>query len=78
MSLQKIKSAIVDKKMRCPSCGQPIQQFEKYTPMLASAYDGPGSSLDDEPSEAAKVTLICGNGSCDWKERTEYWSNYID
>jgi hypothetical protein len=78
MTLQVIKQAIQDKKMSCPTCHKPISKFEKYVDMIDSAYDGPGSGLGADPtSTSSKVTLICGNGSCDWKERTEYWANYI-
>lgn len=78
MSLQVIKQAIADKKMHCPECGKPVSKFEKFVEMLESAYDGPGSGLDVEGGAASKVTLICGNEGCNWKERTEYWANYID
>lgn len=77
MSLQVIKQAIADKKMRCPQCHKAVAKFEKFVEMLESAYDGPGSGLDVE-SSASKVTLICANDGCDWKERTEYWANYIE
>ena len=30
MSLEKIKQAMADKKLRCPTCSEPIQKFEKY------------------------------------------------
>lgn len=78
MSLQKIKDAIAAGKMSCPSCSRPIRQFEKYVDMIESAYDGPGSSLDAESSAGSKVTLICGNDGCSWRERTQYWLNYMD
>lgn len=74
MSLQKIKQAIEDKKMFCPECKGSVQKYEKYADMLASVWDGPGDARME--TEGSKVTLICGN--CDWKERTEYWSNYIE
>ena len=74
MSLQLIKKAIEDQKMRCPECKEPIQKWENYRDMIASVYDGPGDSRLD--TEGSKVTLICG--SCNWKERTEYWSNYLE
>jgi hypothetical protein len=79
MSLDVIKKSIADKKMTCPSCHKPITKWEKYVDMIGSAYDGPGSGLnDDEPSGSSKVTLICGNDACEWKERTEYWRNYLE
>ena len=74
MSLQKIKQAIGDKKMMCPSCGKPVQSFDKYVETTESVWDGAGDSGHE--TAGSKVTLICG--SCDWKERTEYWSNYIE
>lgn len=77
MSQQIIRDAINNKKMRCPSCSQPIQKFEKYVEMADSVWDGAGDSNRTEFA-GAKVTLICGNGSCDWRERTEYWNNYIE
>jgi hypothetical protein len=77
MSLQKIKSFIAENKLVCPTCHKPVRKWEKYVDLMDSAYDGPGSSLDDEPSGASKVTLICGNDGCSWSDRTEYWMNYF-
>ena len=74
MSLQKIKQAIADKKMICPSCNKPVQQYDKYTELTDSVWDGAGDS--NLETSGSKVTLICG--ACDWKERTEYWNNYIE
>jgi hypothetical protein len=74
MSLQVIQSAIADGKMKCPNCGKPVKQFDKFQELTASVWDGAGDSGLE--TAGSKVTLICGN--CDWKERTEYWSNYID
>ncbi len=76
MSLQQIKQAIADRKMICPECRAPIGKFDKYTELTASVWDGAGDS--DLETAGSKVTLICGNASCAWSERTEYWSNYID
>jgi hypothetical protein len=76
MSLQEIKQAIADKKMICPECGKAIGKFEKFVEMISSAYDGPGSGLDGDTA-GSKVTLICDNDGCTWRERTEYWANYI-
>ena len=76
MSLSVIKQAIADQKLLCPSCHKPVSKFEKFVEMISSAYDGPGSGLDGDTA-GSKVTLICGNDSCDWKERTEYWTHYI-
>jgi hypothetical protein len=74
MSQQVIQDAITGGKMKCPNCGKPVKQFDKYTEMTASVWDGAGDSGME--TAGSKVTLICGN--CDWRERTEYWSNYID
>lgn len=78
MSLQVIKDAIATNKMRCPACKGPVQKYEKYVEMVDQIWDGAGDSNRQSESAASKVTLICGNGSCDWKERTEFWSSYID
>lgn len=74
MSQQVIQEAISSKRMKCPNCDKPVQQFEKYTELTASVWDGAGDSGLE--TAGSKVTLICGN--CDWRERTEYWANYID
>ncbi len=76
MSLETIKKAIADEKMICPSCNSPIRKYEKYVDMIADVWDGFGDSRLD--TKGSKVTLVCGNGSCDWSERTEYWKNYIN
>lgn len=76
MSQETIKKAIADKKMRCPQCKEPVQKYEKLVEMTSSIWDGAGDSKQE--TAGSKVTLICGNGSCDWKERTEFWSQYID
>lgn len=73
MSLKTIRQAIADQKLVCPECKKPVQQFDKFTEITASVWDGAGDS--DLETAGSKVTLICGN--CDWKERTEYWSSYI-
>lgn len=74
MSLQVLKKAISGEKMKCPNCNKPVKDYEKFTDLTASVWDGAGDSGLD--TQGSKVTLICGN--CDWKERTEYWQNYID
>jgi hypothetical protein len=43
--------------------------------MTASVWDGAGDSALE--TKGSKVTLICGNKPCEWKERTEFWSQYI-
>lgn len=74
MSQAQIKQAIADKKIKCPNCKQPIQSFEKYSEMLATVWDGAGDSATE--TQGSKVTLICG--SCDWRERTEFWATFIE
>jgi len=76
MSEQKIKQAIANKKMRCPECKEPIQKYEKYVDMIASVWDGPGDSFME--TSGSKVTLICANGKCEWRDRTEYWQSFIE
>ncbi|HEY9719749.1 MAG TPA: hypothetical protein V6C69_19880 [Trichormus sp.] len=76
MSLQVIKDAIANKKMTCPKCKQPIQKFDKYAETIDAVRDGFGDTKID--SRGSRVTLTCGNGDCDFHERTEYWSQYID
>ncbi len=76
MSLQTIKQAIADKTMLCPECKKPVKEFEKFVEMTASIWDGAGDSGHE--TKGSKVTLICGNKPCAWKERTEFWANYID
>ncbi|HEY9776926.1 MAG TPA: hypothetical protein V6C81_24390 [Planktothrix sp.] len=78
MSLKVIKDAIANKKMRCPKCKGAIQQQEKYVEMTEQIWDGAGDSDRGTTQAGSKVTLTCGNAGCDWKERTEFWNNYID
>jgi len=75
MSQAIIKKAIADRKMLCPQCQQPVKEFEKLVEMTDSVWDGAGDS--NLETKGVKVTLICGNQPCDWRERTEYWHNYI-
>jgi DNA integrity scanning protein DisA with diadenylate cyclase activity len=75
MSLKKITEAVTNKKMICPECKQPVQKFEKYAETIDAVRDG--FNVIEIDSNASRVTLTCGNGSCSWKERTEYWSEYI-
>jgi RNase P subunit RPR2 len=63
MSLQVIEKAIANKKMTCPSCSKPIKHFEEFV-------------ASPDPNGRSTVTLICGNRDCEWKQRTEWWSNY--
>jgi len=75
VSLERIKRAISDKTLRCPLCAKPILRFEKYVDLVASVWDGAGDSGVE--TGGCKVTLICGNEGCSWKERSEYWQNYL-
>jgi len=75
MSLQKIKDAIANKKMLCPECKMPIQKFEKYAETIDAVRDG--FNIIEIDSNASRVTLTCGNAPCAWKERSEYWIEYI-
>ncbi len=75
MSLSTIKDAIANGRMTCPSCEKPVKSFEKFVEMTDSVWDGAGDSALE--TKGSKVTLICGNTGCDWKERTEYWAEYL-
>jgi len=76
MSLNQIQQAITNQKMKCPTCGKAIKQFEKFVAMTESVWDGAGDS--NLNTAGSKVTLICGNDKCDWRERTEFWDSYIE
>ncbi len=75
MSLQAIKDAIASKKMICPKCNKPVQKYDKYAETIDSVREG--FNLDTVQSYGARVTLICGNEGCEWKERTEYPMEYV-
>lgn len=75
MPLQEIKDAIASKKMICPSCKMPIQQYEKYAETIDAVRDG--FNVQEIDSRGERVTLICGNAGCDWKERTEYPMEFV-
>ncbi len=75
MSLQAIKDAIADKKMICPKCENPIQSYEKYAETIDAVRDG--FNILEVDSLGERVTLICGNEGCAWKERTEYPMEFI-
>ena len=75
MSLQMIKQAIADGKIPCPKCKQPVKSFEKFAETIDAVRDG--FNVLEIDSHASRVTLICGNADCDWKERTEYWQSMI-
>jgi hypothetical protein len=74
MSQEAFKKKLSDGELICPKCKKPIKQFEKYVDRMASVWDGAGDSLTE--TAGSLVTLICGNDSCTWKERTEYWDQY--
>jgi len=76
MSLSRIQEAVTNKKMICPQCKKPVQKFEKYAETIDAVRDG--FNIQEIDSNSSRVTLICNNSGCDWKERTEFWENYID
>lgn len=76
MTLQTIKDAISNKKMLCPKCRSPIQKYDKFAETIDAVWDGFGDSRVD--SRGSRVTLTCGNGTCPWTERTEFWIQYIE
>lgn len=76
MSLAEFKQLIANGRLICPECEKPIKKFDKFVDSTASVWDGAGDSNLDTQSGISKVTLICENGDCSWKERTEYWRNY--
>ncbi len=76
MSLQEFKQAIVDKKVICPKCKKPVLKFDKYAETIDAVRDG--FNIQEIDSHGARVTLICANEGCDWKERTEYWIEFVD
>ena len=76
MSEQVIKDAIQNKKMICPECEKPIQKYDKYAETIDSVRDGFNVLAID--SMGSRVTLLCGNNGCEWKERTEYWEEYLN
>lgn len=76
MSQQAIKEAINNKKLKCPKCKESIQKYEKYAETIDAVRDG--FNVQEIDSLGFRVTLICGNGSCAWTERTEYPFEYGD
>lgn len=76
MSLEEFKSAFENKKLICPKCGKPILKYDKYAETLDAVRDG--FNVQEIDSFGARVTLICNNEACAWKERTEYWENFVD
>lgn len=78
MSLNILMDAIDGKKLMCPLCKKPVQKYEKFVEMTGNVWDGAGDSNRNASAAGSKVTLICGNDKCDWRERTEYWQNYIE
>lgn len=74
MSQDDLKQSIQENKLICPKCKSPIQKFDNYIDLVGSVWDGAGDS--GVVAEGSKVTLICGNDGCEWKERTEYWDSF--
>jgi len=75
VSLNSFKQLIKDEKIICPKCNKAVKEFEKYVERMSSVWDGAGDSHTE--TAGSLVTLICGNQGCSWKERTEYWDNYL-
>ena len=75
MSLAEIKKSIEAERFICPQCKKPVKEFDNVVATTASVWDGAGDS--ELETSGAKVTLICANKPCPWKERTEYWENYL-
>lgn len=71
-----IQDAIKDQKMQCPECSKPLLKYENFAATVDAVRDG--FNVQEIDSSASRVTLICGNGDCKWKERTEYWEDFID
>ncbi|HEY9790118.1 MAG TPA: hypothetical protein V6D22_06960 [Candidatus Obscuribacterales bacterium] len=76
MTEQAVKDAIKEQKLKCPKCQGPIKKYEKFSETIDSVQDGFNITTID--SRGSRVTLICGNEGCGWKERTEYWTNYLE
>lgn len=75
MSLEKFKKLITDEQLLCPKCKKSVKKFDKYVDRMGSVWDGAGDSHTE--TAGSLVTLICGNDPCAWKERTEYWEEYL-
>lgn len=78
MSEKKLKAAIEGKKISCPDCKKPITKYEKFIETCESVWDGAGDSNRTLETGGSKATLICGNGGCAWKNRTEYWEDMVE
>lgn len=74
MSLKAITDAIESEQLICPKCKGPIKKYDKYAQTIDAVRDG--FNVQDIDSHGERVTLICGNDGCDWKERTEYPMEY--
>ena len=74
MSEQAVKEAIGKEQLICPECNKPIRKYEKYSETIDSVREGFNITTVD--SYGSRVTLICSNEPCTWKERTEYWSSF--
>jgi hypothetical protein len=75
MTQEQVKAAIQDEKLICPECKKPIRKFDKYSETIDSVRDG--FNVIEIDSRASRVTLICANDNCSWKERTEYWTSFL-
>jgi len=74
MSEKAVREAISEGKLICPECKKPIQKYEKYADTIDSVRDG--FNIVEIDSRASRVTLVCQNAPCAWKERTEYWESF--
>jgi len=75
MSLKAIENAIDNQKLICPKCKAPVKNYEKYAETIDAVRDG--FNVQEIDSHGERVTLICNNSGCDWKERTEYPMQYV-
>lgn len=75
MSKEVLENAINEGKIHCPKCKKPILKYDKFVDMISSIWDGFGDSKVEV--QGTKVTLICANEPCSWRERTEYWEDLI-
>jgi hypothetical protein len=75
MSLTEFKTAIESKSLICPKCKNAILKFDKYAETIDAVRDG--FNIQEIDSHGVRVTLICANEGCTWKERTEYWENFL-
>lgn len=76
MDVIEFKKMVTDKKIICPECKKPVQQYEKFGVVPDMVWDGFGDTNFE--GKRTRVTLICGNDPCKWQEKTEFWANYVE